>query len=316
MKVKGKLIRRSLKTKSITVGKLRLSDLEKQERQMAESASSLSEGKMTFGDALEIYRPRLHGDASLKPRTKAHREERIAVLLKTWPSLKTTDVRKITKRDCLQWGAGYSSSAVNFNKTAQTLRLILDIPIEAGIRYDNPARFIKTMKVRQKPLQLPSRAQFHSLIDSVRAVNKRFGHDAADLIEFLAYGGYRKAEAKNICWSDCNFEKGEVLVRGDEKTGTKNWTVRTVPMIPGMRKLLDRLKRHACKRLGIPHMPVENRASPRDKSASRKSERPPPYHCGAILEPWAGPGFSRKQPISRWCRDAGEDQSRVRGERA
>jgi hypothetical protein len=34
MKVKGKLIRRSLKSKSISVGKLRLSDLEKQERQM------------------------------------------------------------------------------------------------------------------------------------------------------------------------------------------------------------------------------------------------------------------------------------------
>ena len=87
MKVKGKLIRRSLKSKSLSVRKLRLSDLEKQERQMAENASSLSEGKTTFGDALQIYRQRLHGDASLKSRTKAHREERIAVLLKTWPSL-------------------------------------------------------------------------------------------------------------------------------------------------------------------------------------------------------------------------------------
>jgi hypothetical protein len=85
---------------------------------------------MTFGDALRVYRQQLHGDASLKPRTKAHREERSAVLLKTWPSLKTADVRKITKQDCLQWGADYSTSAVNFNKTAQTLRLILDIPIE------------------------------------------------------------------------------------------------------------------------------------------------------------------------------------------
>jgi hypothetical protein len=104
MKVKGKLIRRSLKSKSLSVGKHRLADLEKQERQMAENASSLSEGKMTFADALQIYRQRLHGEASRKPRTKAHREERIAVLLKTWPSLETTDVRKITKQDCLQWG--------------------------------------------------------------------------------------------------------------------------------------------------------------------------------------------------------------------
>jgi|ERR1700722_1423337 len=105
MKVQGKLIRRSLKSKCLSVGKLRLSDLEKQERQMAENASTLSEGKMTFGDALQIYHLRLHGDASLKPRTKAHREERIAVLLKTCPSLQTTDVCKITKQDsraCLQ----------------------------------------------------------------------------------------------------------------------------------------------------------------------------------------------------------------------
>jgi integrase len=276
VRVKGKLIRRSLKTKGLSVGQLRLADLEKKERQMAEHASSLTEGKMTFADALRIYRQRLEGDSSLKPRTKAHRKERISVILKTWPSLDKTDVRKITKQDCLQWAAGYSSSAVNFNKTAQTLRLILDIPIESGVRYDNPARFIKTMKVRQKPLQLPSRAQFHSLIESVRAVNRRFSHDAADLIEFLAYGGFRKSEAQNICWSDCNFERGEILVRGDEETGTKNWTVRTVPMIPGMRKLLERIKaerpdepanakimqvskcsaslKHGCKRVGIPQI--------------------------------------------------------------
>ncbi len=209
---------------------------------MAEHASSLSDGKMTFGDALRLYRQRLHGDASLKPRTKEHREERISMILKTWPALEKTDVRKISKQDCLQWAAGYSTSAINFNKTAQTLRLVLDIPIEAGIRYDNPARFIRMMKVRQKPLHLPSRAQFHSVIESVRVINKRFSHDAADLIEFLAYGGFRKSEARNICWSDCNFERGEILVRGDEKTGTKNWTVRTVPMIPGMRKLLARLQ--------------------------------------------------------------------------
>jgi hypothetical protein len=179
VRVKGKLIRRSLQTKGLSVGQLRLADLKKQERQLAEHASTLFEGKMTFADALKIYRQRLHGDSSLKPRTKSHREERIAVILKSWPSLERTDVRKITKQDCLHWAARYSASAVNFNKTAQTLRSILDIPIEAGIRYDNPARFIKTMKVRQKTLQLPSRIQFRSLIEAVRAVNRRFSHDAA-----------------------------------------------------------------------------------------------------------------------------------------
>jgi hypothetical protein len=88
MKVKGKLIRQSLKPKSVSVGKLCLSDLEKQER--PENASSLSEGRTKFADALQIYPQRLLGDASLKPRTKAHRAERIAVPLKRWPFLKTT----------------------------------------------------------------------------------------------------------------------------------------------------------------------------------------------------------------------------------
>jgi len=81
-------------------------------------------------------------------------------------------VRKLTKQDCLAWAASYATSAVNFNKTVQTLRSILEIAIEAGVRYDNPARFIKTMKVRQKPLQLPSRAKFHELVQSVRKVQQ------------------------------------------------------------------------------------------------------------------------------------------------
>lgn len=276
IRVKGKLIRQSLKTKVLSVAKLRLADLEKKERQVAEHARGFVDGKMTFGDALGVFRQRLQGDASLKPRTKAHREERIQALLKTWQGLPKLDVRNITKHDCLTWAAGYKSSAENFNKTVQTLRLILEIPIEAGIRYDNPARFVKTMRVRLKPLELPSRAQFIELVKSVRTVNKRFSNDAADLIEFLAYGGFRQGEAQKIRWADCDFQRGQILVRGDEKTGTKNWTTRIVPMIPEMKMLLDRIRakrpdekpegiiprvlkcngslRQGCKRLCIPHI--------------------------------------------------------------
>jgi hypothetical protein len=54
VRVKGKLIRRSLKTRKLSVGKLRLADFEKSERQMAENGSALTDGKMTFADALAI----------------------------------------------------------------------------------------------------------------------------------------------------------------------------------------------------------------------------------------------------------------------
>ena len=62
-------------------------------------------------------------------------------------------------------------------------------------------------------------------------------------MEFLAYSGCRKGEAARVNGRDCDFEKGEVTVLGDPATGTKNWGIRRVPMIPDMRRLLERLKK-------------------------------------------------------------------------
>src|ERR1035438_9056150 len=95
-RVRGKLIRRSLKTSRISVAKLRLGDLEKQERQRAEHQTAVADGAMAFADALAIYKQRLAGDRSLKPRRKVCREDRIAALLKSWPGLAKTDTRKIS----------------------------------------------------------------------------------------------------------------------------------------------------------------------------------------------------------------------------
>jgi len=110
---------------------------------------------------------------------------------------------------------------------------------------------------------------------SVQSASSHFAY-STDLIEFLAYGGYRKSEAENIRWADCDFDRSEILVRGDDKTGTKNWTVRIVPMVPETRRILERLKAErphepagakvmhvsecngslltACRKLGIPRI--------------------------------------------------------------
>ena len=47
-------------------------------------------------------------------------------------------------------------------------------------------------------------------------------------------------EANALEWRDIDFEAGEVLVRGDAETGTKNWEVRRVPLIPDARALFER----------------------------------------------------------------------------
>ena len=259
IRVQGKLIRRSLKTSSLSVAKLRLSDMEKSERQKSEHQRAVDDGKMSFGNALEIYRARLNGDASLKPRSKVYREERIAALIKSWPALEHLDIRKITKNECLNWATEFAKNAApsNYNNTAGTLRLILDIGVEAGGIYDNPARFIKRLRVLPKKLHLLDQGQFAALVDAIDKSDGGWNHRCAALVQFLAFGGFRKGEAANITWADCDFEKKEIIVRGDPVTGTKNWSIRRVPMIPEMFKLLERLrKQRISEESGKPVMQV------------------------------------------------------------
>jgi site-specific recombinase XerD len=189
IRVRGKLIWKSLKTDRISVAKLRLTDFQREERQRAAVQKAVARGKMTFNDALQAYRERLKGDHSIKDRSKAYREERIVALLKSWPELPQTDVSRVSKSNCLAWAAefGKLASPSAFNNTVRTLRLILDIAIEAGARYDNPAVHIKRKKVRQKILQLPSQKQFAELVTTVRTGEGGWAERCADLVEFLAY---------------------------------------------------------------------------------------------------------------------------------
>jgi integrase len=244
LRVNGKLIRRSLKTDVLSVAKLRLSDFEKAERKGAENRDSVSAGRMNVTDAVTIHKKRVAGDSSLKPRTKEYHDQRIAALLKSWPELATKDIRAITKTDCLDWAAKFASnrSATAFNHTVSILRGLFDIAIEAGARYDNPARFVKRVSERPKQLTLPEVKQFTQFVDELEAGAGRDSRNCADLVRFLAYGGFRKTEATHITWADCNFEKKEIIVRGHPVTGTKNWRIRRVPMIPEMIEILQRLR--------------------------------------------------------------------------
>ena len=167
--MKGKLIRKSLKTDVLSVGKLKLADFEKQERQRSDSADSVSAGRMTVNDAIVIHRQRVAGDASLKPRTREYHDLRIAALLKSWPGLDIKQIRSLTKTDCLDWAAklGGKISATAFNDTIGILRVLLEIGIEMNARYDNPARFIKRASKRPKQLTLPELEQFERFVEEV-----------------------------------------------------------------------------------------------------------------------------------------------------
>ncbi|MFM2294000.1 MAG: hypothetical protein RLZZ350_413 [Verrucomicrobiota bacterium] len=244
IRVRGQLIRKSLKTDVLSVAKLRLTDEEKNYRQVAQRQLAMQRGRgqMSFTDALEIYRARLAANTEIKSKTKHYYKQRIDSLLRTWSGLEKTNVRDISKQNCLDWAAKYKGSATAFNNTALVLRMVLDIAIESGVIYENSARHVTRRAIKPKELHLPDNTKFVELVQIIQNAGGRFSRDCADLVRFLAYGGFRLGEAGNITWADCDFKKEEIVVRGDSEEGTKNSTVRRVPMIAEMRQLLERLR--------------------------------------------------------------------------
>ncbi len=227
------------------MAKLKLADLEKQERTRLEGQQRLTGGAAAFGDIAREYLERIDGAPNLKPRTKEYYRERLEAISKSWPGLNSLDVRKLSEDECRRWAAGYSADAspTNYNNSLLVLRAILAIAVEKGIRYSNPAANLKRSRVKPKEMRLPSHEQFPALIQEIRRVPYGPGLASADLVEFLAYTGLRvKSEAAFVIWMDCDFERGEIIVRGDPQTGTKSSELRRVPMIPDCRRLLERLR--------------------------------------------------------------------------
>ncbi|HOF47167.1 MAG TPA: hypothetical protein PLY00_02915 [Verrucomicrobiota bacterium] len=65
IRVGGKLIRRSLESTVLSVAKLKLADLKKEERTRLENHKQFGSGKATFDDLLAEYRTRLEANHSI-----------------------------------------------------------------------------------------------------------------------------------------------------------------------------------------------------------------------------------------------------------
>jgi integrase len=243
-RVGGKLIWKSLKTATFSVAKQRLPDTPRDHRSKIESLTAFTEGKMTVGNAADVYLQKVRASISLKPRSKDYRELMIDFIRRSWPSLFETDVRKVSPRDCELWLSRYQQrySPSVINDSIGTLRAIFDEAIGSGARFNNPAAGLSRVKIRQKRLELPSRGEFLKFVDAIRNAGARQSKDCANLVCFLAYSGLRIGQAKHVTWTDVNFARHQLHVRGDPETATKNGETRFVPMIPELDRLLTELR--------------------------------------------------------------------------
>jgi integrase len=239
----GKEVWKSLKTKHFSVAQARLAEFLKEHRQRVSNGNGEVSAKMTFADAATIHLCNLDDDLSIKPRTRHYWRQRLAALVKSWPGLNDIEVRKITQADCKKWTSAYAKavSPTNYNNTVALLRHVLNVAIEAGVIYSNPAAALKRASIRGKEIALPSTDSFNALVDEMRAGHSRDSRNCADFALGLAVTGMRKGEANGLKWRDIDFEAGEIVVRGDPETGTKNWELRRVPLIPDARALFERM---------------------------------------------------------------------------
>jgi integrase len=240
----GKEVWKALKTSHFSVAEAKLAEFLKEHRQRRSNGNGEVSAKLTFGEAASVHLRNLDDNLSIKPRTRDYWREVLAALVKSWPGLNQTEIRKITRADCKKWASAYAKTAspTRYNNTVAVLRHVLSVAVEAGVVYSNAAAVVKRAAVRGKQISLPTMDRFNALIEEMRAGHSRDSENCADFALGLAVTGMRKGEANALEWRDLDFEAGEIVVRGDPETGTKNWELRRVPMIPDARALLQQMR--------------------------------------------------------------------------
>jgi integrase len=240
----GKEVWKSLKTSHFSIAQAKLAEFLKEHRESVSNCKGEVSAKMTFGEAAAIHLQNLDDNLRIKPRTRDYWQECLAALKKSWLRLNETEVRKITQTDCKEWARVYGKtvSPTRYNNTISVLRHVLNVAVDAGVVYSNAAGALKRAPVRRKEIALPTIDKFDALIAEMRTGHSRDSKNAADLAAGLAFTGCRSGEAREIEWRDIDFDAGELVVRGDATTGTKNWELRRVPLIPDARALFKRMR--------------------------------------------------------------------------
>lgn len=245
IKVNGKIIRESLSTTVWTTAKLRLADFLKKHQEARNRVAP-----PPFKEAVEIFKRELESDTNIKPQSKRYRLWCLQKIEKSWPELWNMNLDDISELDCKEWALKLSKSISchYYNNTIGTLRQILECGIKAhkqngGEKFYNPAEDLKRVRIKQKDLQLPEPVQFKELVANLRKNSGGWGPRIGDLVEFLAYSGMRiKSEALWVKWEDVDWQRREIVVRGNPLTSTKNSETRRVPIISDMEALLTRMK--------------------------------------------------------------------------
>jgi hypothetical protein len=207
LRIKGKLIWRSLKTDKISVAKTKLGDVEKEEQKKAEAGFVKAKDKVLIDQCIAAYRekgfrpakPRNQKDVKpLKPATLAYYEQRVEALLQSWPGFKDLEVRHVTEKKCQEWAEKMRKDVAPkvFNHTLGIMRKTFEFGIRAGARYNNPASGVMRQSESGKHLILPNNEEFHKRSGG-EGDGGRAGLAAALLVFFVSWHSHNAVEPRD-----------------------------------------------------------------------------------------------------------------------
>src|SRR6266481_7163592 len=208
--VRGKQVKRSLKTNDKELARRRLAEL----RKTAARLHGSEDRNLRFEELVKLWLQSIQGGVK-----RSTYRRRVVCINQLMPFLKTIPMRSITSVDIERWKLrrGASIAARTFNKELETLNHVIRYARDVkGILLDNPAEKVQNRKTATATVEIPSKEQFGSLLGELCNEPQAVRSGAAAFAEFLAYSGLRLGEGRQVRWRDINFELNTLLVTGGE----------------------------------------------------------------------------------------------------
>lgn len=238
--VNGKQFRRSLRTKKMSIAKLKLG-----KELIKIRAIKYTDNGDTLAESLNQWWTSKKLERELQPETLKYWEKGMKFVMS-----RLDGSVKLSSSAAIKWWVDDLRDVVSNNYANNLLSMMkatMQLEVEAGFRSDNPLANIKRLKVEVPELNLPSRSQFKKIVKHVRSVKKWSAEESADMLEWIAYSGMRRGEVNALVWDDVH--KKEIVVRGRKieskgnRAGTKSGKIRRIPVSKSLKKVITRRKK-------------------------------------------------------------------------
>jgi integrase len=274
LKIRGKQIRSSLKTKILVEARRKL----KKKREELESIDP-EQGKITLDELCKKYLLSVQGQAKSTIVGKTGVIKRIQ---NDWPGGSNRLIQKIKPSEVMEFLAKYPGQS-RHRQALNVLRSMFNIAVADRMIANSPADGEKQRKPRKPIRDTPSPQEFRQIIESVRSQpHSDTAKESADFLEFLGLAGLGQAEAESLSWGDIDL-KENLMTTFRHKTATGF----VVPIYPQVQPLLKRRHEAAtAKNDGQPPTKatkVFSIANPRiGLAAACKRLKMPNYTCRAL----------------------------------